>query len=207
MTNDPLQPGNVTQSVPVPQPTMAPEAPAAAAPATPVHAAPPAVVAASTSRGGGWLNVLLLGALALAIGGVAFAVGRTTAPVALAGTGTFPGNGPIVRSDGSFDPNAPGGPGQGRTGFVLGNGITLDGTVTAVDGDQLTLTLASGETMTLTLDDDTTYHAATDAAADDVTVGDDVSVRVDAGRAAIGNGPAASAGTPSMTAGDVTVRP
>ena len=207
MTDDPMQPGSPIPPASVPPSPIVPDPVQPVVSTTPVHAAPPAIVVAPSSRGGTWLNVLLFGALALAVGGVAFAIGRTTAPAALAGTGILPGNGPIVVTDGSFDPNAAGGPQQGRPGFVLGTGLTLDGTVTAIDGDQLTLTLASGETLTLTHDDATTYHAATDATAADVNVGDDVSVKVDGGRGSIGNGAAPSAGTPSLTAGDVTVRP
>ena len=132
------------------------------------------------------------------MGGVAFAIGRSTAPAS-----AFPGvsglnGGPIVRSDGSFDPGA-GGPG----GFALDGGLAIDGTVTSVDADSITLTLASGEEMTFALDADTTYHEATDAAPADVAVGDDVSVKADGGgRFQSGNG---GSTTPDLTAGDVTV--
>ncbi len=187
MTSDPLQPGTT------------------ASPTTAVHAAPPPVVAPPSSRGGGWLNILLFGALALAVGGVAFAVGRTTAPAATFAAGNLPG-GLVITPDGSFDPNTAGGPNGAPQGFALGGGLTIDGTVTAIDGDELTLTLADGRTMVITLDDTTTYHAATDATAADVGVGDDVSVKVDADRGAFGRGPGASAAPPSTSAEDVTVR-
>lgn len=185
MTMDPTQP-----VVPVPSPSPAPSAPVA--PVAPVVAVSP------RARSGGVLNLLLIGAAVLAVGGVAFAAGRSTAPAsAFPGVGSLNG-GPIVRSDGSFDPGA-GGPG----GFALDGGLAIDGTVTSIDADSITLALSNGEAMTLALDGDTTYHEATDATLADVAVGDDVSVKVDGGgRIQSGNGGSA---TPDLTAGDITV--
>ena len=185
MTMDPTRP-----VAPVPSPAPAPSAPVA--PVAPVVAvAPPA-------KSGGILNLLLIGAAILAVGGVAFAVGRSTAPV-----GAFPGggnftNGPIVRPGGSFSPGA-GGPG----GFAFDGGLAIDGTVSSVDADSLTLTLENGEEMTFALDRDTTYHEATDAAPSDVAIGDGVSVTVDGGGGIQGGNGGST--TPNLTAGDVTV--
>jgi preprotein translocase subunit YajC len=164
---------------------------------TPTSQAPAAVVrpARSTNR---LLDAALVAAAALAIGGVAFGIGRATAPATAA---EFPGGalqlpGRLVTPDGSFDPN--GGP---RVGFS--GGLTIDGTVTAIDGDKLTLKLGDGTELTLTLDSSTAYHQATDARASDVTVGDDVSVKVNSGaRVAAGADPSAS---PKLSASDVTV--
>ena len=63
------------------------------APVAPVTTAPVVVApAARRSRSGTWLNILLVGALAVAVGGVAFAVGRHDG----AGTAAAAGNGNVV---------------------------------------------------------------------------------------------------------------
>ena len=164
----------------------------------PTRPVAPVVTVPNRARSGGILNMLLIGALAIAIGGVAFAIGRSTAPVStFPPAGAITGGGPIGRTDGSF---APGGGGPG--GFALGGQIALDGTVTSIDADSLTLTLRNGEEMTFTLDAATTYREATDAAAAEVAVGDEVSVTVaGAGRVVQGG----SGEAPGLTAGDVTV--
>jgi hypothetical protein len=167
-------------------------------PVAPVPSPAPVLAVTPRSRSAGVLNLLLVGAAFLAIGGVAFAVGRSTAPAS-----AFPGvgnvtDGPIVRPGGSFPPGA-GGP----RGFASDGGLAIEGTVTSVDADSITLTLENGEQMTFALDGDTTYHEANDAAATDVVVGDDVSVKIDGGgRIQSGNGGATD---PELTAGDVTV--
>jgi len=176
---------------------VAPETSPSPAPSTP--AAPVAPVAVTPRpRSGGVLNLLLIGAAILAVGGVAFAIGRSTAPAsAFPGVGGLNG-GPIVRSDGSFDPGS-GGPG----GFVLDGGLAIDGTVASVDADSVTLTLDNGEEMTFALDGDTTYHEATDATPADVAIGDEVSVKVDGGgRVQRGNG---ASTIPDLSARDITV--
>jgi hypothetical protein len=143
------------------------------------------------------LDAALVLAAVLAIGGVAFGVGRATAPAAAFNRGPFAfSDGNVRTPDGSFDPN--GGPRGGFSG-----GPTIDGTVTALDGDNVTLKLADGTEMTFTLDSTTTYHQASDASASDVTVGDDVSVKVKGGaRVAPGADPSAA---PKLSASDVTV--
>jgi hypothetical protein len=135
----------------------------------------------------------------LAIAGVAFAVGRTTAPTTPAAAferGFAPG-GVITRPNGSFDPGA--GPNRG---FAFGGGLSIDGTISAIDADSVTLRLADGQEMTFGLDGSTTYHEATDASAADVAVGDDVSISVDRG-----DGPVDATGgeQPQLSASDVTV--
>jgi hypothetical protein len=165
------------------------------APTTPTPA--PAAIVRPRRRSNRLLDAAVVAAAALAIGGVAFGLGRATAPAAAftGGPVEFPG-GNVVTPNGSFDPNA--GP---RVGFS--GGPTIDGTVTAIDGDKITIKLADGTEMTFTLDSTTAYHQATDASASDVTVGDDVSVRVKGGgRVAAGADPSPA---PKLSASDVTV--
>ena len=90
----------------------------------------------------------------------------------------------------------------GAVAFAAGRMIAIDGTVTAVDADSITLKLADGQEMTFKLDDATTYHEAADASSSDVAVGDDVSVKVTGGRIVSGDG---GGETPEMSARDVTV--
>jgi hypothetical protein len=189
MTMDPHQP-----AAPVPISTAPAEATSPGPRPTPVVAVTP------RARSGRVLNLLLIGAAILAIGGVAFAIGRSTAPVgAFQRAGTLP-DGTAIRPNGSFAPGA-GGPGGA---FALGGGLSIDGTVKAVDADSLTLTLDSGEEVTFTLDSATTYREATDAAASDVSVGDEVSVKV-AGNGRLQTGAGAGGQAPDLTAEDVTV--
>ena len=197
-----------------PAPTS-PVTPATAPPSTtpPGMTVPVAPVVRPQKRSSRMLDIALLGAALLAIGGVAFGVGRATAPAVAAanGTGTFRsanGFGP----NGSFDPNAA--PGRGGA-FALGGGLSIDGTVTAISADSLTLKLASGQEVTFALDSSTAYHQATTASASDVSVGANVSVKVQDGGRGFG-GPAASqapgaspapaaSGAPRFQASDITV--
>jgi hypothetical protein len=156
------------------------------------------VAVAPRAKSGGVLNVLLVGAAILAIGGVAFAVGRSTAPAsAFPGVGSIDG-GPVVPPGGSFAPGA-GGP----RGLVSNGGLAIDGTVKSVDADSITLTLENGDEMTFALDGETTYHVASNATPADVAVGDGVSVKVDGGgRIQSSNG---GSTTPDLSARDITV--
>jgi hypothetical protein len=155
------------------------------------------VAVAPRTRSGGILNLLLIGAAIVAIGGVAFAIGRSTAPAnALTQVGAIPDGAVGIGPRGSFAPG--GGPG----GFALGGSIALDGTVKSIDADSLTLTLADGQEMTFKLDASTTYQEATDASATDIAVGDQVSVKT-AGGGRVQAG--ANGQAPDLTAGDVTV--
>jgi hypothetical protein len=153
---------------------------------------------ARRSRGARILNVALAGAFALAIAGVAFAAGRLTAPAAVT-AGNFPNRGGgQVFPDSSGAPN--GRPGDAG-GFFAGGGVTIEGTVESITGTTLTLKTASGQTIQIALDSTTTYHAQTDATADDVTAAGKVLVRLDL-RRADGSGTAAN-----PSASDVTVVP
>lgn len=149
-----------------------------------------------------WINVALGLALAIALGGVAFAAGRMTAPAAVAalnGTGNgrfgnggyFPGGG----NGGAF----PGG-GQGNRGLG-GGGLSVTGTVTAMTADSITITTATGQAVTIATTGTTTYHQQSSAAASDVKTGGKVIVQLGA------QGPQASPSTTGPTANDITVVP
>ena len=167
--------------------------------ATPIAPSAPAnPLGRSTRRSTRLLDLALALAAVLAVAGVAFAAGRITAP-ALGGPAFARGLAPvgnIVMPEGSFDANGP------RPGGVELNGaLSIDGTVTAVDADSITLRLADGQEMTFKLDDTTSYHEAAEASSADIAIGDDVSVRAAGDRFASGTG----AETPELSASDVTV--
>jgi hypothetical protein len=176
-------------------------------------AVPPAPVrrGSSVRSGGGsrWVNVALALALAVAIGGVAFAAGRMTAPQTTGFNGPGAGNGTFGRN---FTGNGyfPGGGfrGQGGTGGLGrgllggGGGITLDGTVDSVSSDALTITTADGQTIQVALDGSTTYHAQTSATSGDVTSGSKVTIRLGLGGTDDGSGTSTG-----PTAQDVTIVP
>ena len=147
------------------------------------------------------LNALLGIALVVAVGGVAFAVGRMTAPQ----TAAFPNGGPAGGNffggpGASFAPGAsfvPGGNGPGGGLFGAG-GVTLEGTVESVSGDTLTIRTVDGQTVELTVPDGLPYHSQAAASSDDVTSGSTVIVRVDV---------QAGQGSNQLTASDVTIVP
>jgi hypothetical protein len=156
-----------------------------------------------------WVNGLLGLALVLAIGGVAFAAGRMTAPATAAagaggggggfgrfGNGEFPG--------GNFPGNGQGGQrGQGGFGGLGANGgITVQGTVESISGNTLTLKTASGQTVQIGLSGTTTYHAQASASATDVKAGGTVVVRL-----GLRDGQGAEGGQTGPSASDVTVVP
>jgi hypothetical protein len=205
---DPNRPITPQPFTPVaPEPGTSAGIPAGSIATSPVQAAPPAIVVAKKKSSGGWLNVVLVVAAAVAIGGVAFAVGRTTAPVSASvgnGRGNFGGAFP----GGSFAPRASGQPGfGGRGGFGggFGGGLTVSGTVESVTADTLTIKTASGQTITVSTGASTTYNTQAPASASDVQTGKSVQVQLQGG----GGRPSASAGTsgPLGTAGSVTVLP
>ena len=146
------------------------------------------VIAKPRSSSGRGTSLLLVLAGAIAIGGIAFAAGRLTAPAAATagrfGNGQFPGNGQLPGNgqglpgngqlplNGQLPADGQGFPGRDG-GF---GGLSLAGTVSAVSADSITVTLESGTSVTIPLDAKTTYHAAAAAAAGDVTVGSQVRV-------------------------------
>ena len=203
----PTEPPATAAPAPPPQPAT-PDwgAPAGAAthPTEPMAVSPTPV--ARRPRGSRLLNIALGGALVLAIAGVAFAVGRFTAPTAVSA-----GNFPNGAGGGQFFRNGQGGGQNGATdgrGAFFGSGVTIEGTVQSVSGSTLTLMTASGQTIQIALDGSTTYHAQTDASASDVTTGGKVLVRLNLRGAGGGaNGPTASGAPTNPTASDVTVVP
>ena len=152
------------------------------------------------------LNLVLGAALVLAVGGIAFAVGRMTAPAAATTTrGNFPGAG--QGPNGYFGGRQGGQGGFGGGGAFLGGaggGVTIEGTVDSVSATTLTLKLASGQTIQIALDPTTTYHAQTNASSSDVVSGGKVLVQLNLGR----GGAAGEDGTVTgPTARDITVVP
>lgn len=196
----PTQPTQPTEPGQAFQP-MAPEPGPFQVPPQPVPAAKPT----AKGRGTSWINVALGLALAVAIGGVAFAAGRMTAPRAASANGGGAGNGGF-RGQGGYFPgggNFQGGGGNGGFGRPGGGGASVQGTVTAVTPTSITMTTASGQTVTINLNSATTYHQQASATASDVKSGSTVIVRI--GFAGQG-GPTAS-GAPGLSANDVTVVP
>jgi hypothetical protein len=157
---------------------------------------PPPPVIAPVKKGDRTFTILLAVGLLIAVGGVAFAVGRVTAPAQAATTrGTF-----------------------GRGGF--GGGVLVTGTVDSVSGTTMTLKEANGSTVTVNLASTTTYHAQAAATAADVTTGKQVQVEVQiagglGGQDVPGASPGAAANpsppasgapvTRAVTAKDVTI--
>ena len=156
----------------------------------PVSTSTPSVVAAPARRrsgGGGGTAFLVVGALVLA-GGLGFAGGRVTAPASAAsaagrsglGTGTFPFASAAPGQGGTTVGPLPSGAVDGfRPGGLIGagSGITVEGTVSAVTADAITLDV-NGMATTVKTDASTTYHSQAAATAGDVTVGKKVLVRV-----------------------------
>jgi hypothetical protein len=171
------------------------------------------------SKSGRIVNVVLGLALVIAVAGVAFAVGRGTANASTAqgnGRGGFNGQG--FTNGGNFPGGGNGGNGGngngGPGGFFAGGagGITLQGTVTAVNGDSITLKTAAGAEITISTNGDTTYHQQAAATSSDVQTGSTVKVQVNGFRGGRFGGGGANAspapsGAPQTTATDITVVP
>jgi hypothetical protein len=141
--------------------------------------------------------LLLVGAL-VAIGGVAFAVGRVTAPAAATTTG-LGAAGRGTGGEGGFGAGGFGGAG-GAGGFGGGRNagaLSVTGTVVSIDANSIQVKLANGTTQTLTLGTSTTYRDSTSGSAADVVPGATVQVALDLG---VGNGPTAS-GQPRPSGG------
>jgi hypothetical protein len=179
---DPIRPSDPFAAPPADR-----AAPVSSAPAAPLPIAP--VVVHRRSGAATLVNVLLGIALVIAVGGVAFAAGRATAPSSVATTGRNGfGNGQF----GGFGPNASGAPDRGGFGgfggFAAAGGVSLQGTVTAVSSDSITLQLPSGQSLKIPLDAQTTYHSRTAATAASVTNGSTVIVQLTGGGRGLGQG-------------------
>jgi len=173
MTTEPTQP--FQPAAPEPEPVRAPMDPVGA-PTEPVPTARPKPKSGTP----GWINVLLGLAVAVAIGGVAFAAGRMTAPAAADANGfgrNVPGG---FQGGGYFGRGYFGGPGDGQGGRGLfgAGGATVQGTVTSITADKITITTAGGQTVDIALDGTTTYHQESSAASGDVKTGGTVIVRL-----------------------------
>ena len=201
-------------------PEPAPYGSSASFPVSPVAPVAPAPKRKSSGR---WLNALLGLAVLVAVGGVAFAAGRSTASASAAAAtgadGTRQGNAGQFPT-GSGRPafgganGANGGNGGFRGGLGAGGQISISGTVESITADTLTLKTASGQTVQFKLDPSTTYGTQQPATASDVTTGSKVQVglSVGAGGGGFGGGqrPQASGATTTPvtgTAGSVTVVP
>lgn len=189
--------------------------PEPATPASPpVFSAPPSInpavfsVAKARPRGRVTLTSILLAAAAvIAVAGIAFAVGRVTAP-----SGTAAGNG-FGRAFNGGTANGgtrtfPGANG-GNGGFLGGDngGLELRGTVTSVNGDTITLQLQSGQTIQVQTSASTTYHTQVSGSASDVSNGKSVIVQVSGagGLRGLFGGGGSGTGTVTVPATDVTV--
>lgn len=176
---EPFQP-----APPEPGPTLPAEpAPAAPTPTTPVQTAP-VRPGRGPSRAATWVNIALGIALIAAVGGVAFAAGRMTAPATAAAAGGQARNGTGFRPGNGYFPDGGAG-GAGGQGFQRGGGffgadagVTIQGTVEATSPDTLTIKTASGETIQVAINGTTTYHAQTSASSSDLKTGGTVIVRL-----------------------------
>jgi hypothetical protein len=191
---------------PIP-PASSPSAPPSFEPILPPPTPIPVTPVAKPSRGargGTALNGLLIVASLVAVGGIAFGIGRATAASTTAATTGRFGNGQGQLGAGNGGGANPGGsflPGRGQFGQGgfggFGAAIALQGTVVSVTPETLTLKTTSGQTVQVPLATSTTYgtETASDAAA--VTTGANVVVQLQGGgRGAFGgnggNGPGAS---------------
>jgi hypothetical protein len=144
------------------------------------------------------VSLLLALAGAIAIAGVAFAVGRTTAGNAGtslstgAGTDISNGTAPNLGVPGGRDDNG-GGDDAGR----ISESRRVTGTVTSVSGSTITLQLADGRSVQVAVDGSTTYHRQVSASQGDVSTGSQVIISV--------SGFAPPGSTSGLTASDVTI--
>jgi hypothetical protein len=191
------------------QDTAAPE-PESAPPSRPGKPAP-GLKARPATRDTSTMILLLIAGM-VAIGGVAFAAGRVTAPAAAAvapsgrlGAGGF-GNGftrPSLAPGETFNAGVFGG-GLGRGGAgALSGGVT--GTVQSINGSTLTLLLSTGATVTIDLSGSTTYHNETAGSSSDVKVGTKVQVQIDTAAAASASPNPSGSGGRTLTASDILV--
>jgi hypothetical protein len=167
-------------------------------------------------------TILYIVAGLIAVGGVAFAVGRVTAPAAAASTTRFGTGAAAFRAQfgagSSFAPGAARGlfGGAGAGGLAGGAAVSLRGTVQSINGTTMTVQTAGGSTVTVNLGSSTTYHKQAAASASDVTTGSQVVVQVAFNRtgfaagagasgAPAGGAPLASGAPRTFTASDVTV--
>jgi hypothetical protein len=198
MTMDSSTPGSTPPPSWTPDPVPAP--PANQVPLTPPTSFAPAPLVAKTAaknRASTGTALLLVGAL-VAIGGVAFAVGRVTAPAAAAAP-TAGGFGGAGRGNGEGGTGGFGGAGGFGGGAGRGAaGVSVTGTVVSINGSSIQLKLANGTTETLNLSSTVTYRDSTTGTAADVAPGATVQISLALGAGA--GGPTAS-GQPRPSGG------
>ncbi len=185
--------------------------------APPPYVPPPvaAPVVVKSKGGPSVVNVVLALAVMVALGGVAFAAGRITAPASASANGTgFPGRGGTGNGAGGVGGvGGSGGAGfggrAGGAGALGGAGLTIQGTVTEVAADHVTIKLASGATVNVATDGTTTYHQQAAGASSDVAVGKTVQVELSGaggfgGFGGRGGGAGAGASPPAAVGGGTT---
>jgi hypothetical protein len=158
------------------------------------------------------VTALLLISSMVALGGVAFAVGRvtsggqsgtgqTTTDNALAGQNGLPGVAPNASGQPNFDL-------AGRDGGGFGAG-TISGTVTGITSTSITIKEANGQTVTVATGSSTAYHSQTAATSSDVTTGATVTIQTTGTGATTTSGSASASASPgtttTRTATDVTI--
>jgi hypothetical protein len=144
----------------------------------PVRATPP-----KRSNAGGYLLTI---AAVIAVGGLAFAVGRVTAPApAATARSAFAFGQGGAGGGGDTGPNGSFAPGQGgANGGFARRALTTEATVTAVAADHLTIQIgASGQTVDVSIDGGTTFHTQQVASATAVTPGSKVLLQFNAATA------------------------
>lgn len=148
----------------------------------------------------GLLTVIALAATA----GIAFALGRATAPETAASAVDDTNGNPSAQfnADASFRPDRLG-PLDDQLGDVPGLGASINGKVTAISADSITIELASGETVTVATASTTTYHARQVVTSADVSTGDTVVINLV--RLGPNAGNRAGLGRQGRTAADITV--
>jgi hypothetical protein len=165
-------------------------------------ATPPALAAKPKKQDRTTLALLMVAAL-IAIGGVGFAVGRSTAPaVTSPGTGDnnpFGGRGnfPSLAPGQTFNLGQFGGAPRGA-----GAGGAVAGTVQSIDATSITVKLTDGSTVKVLLTGTTTYHSETAASSGDVHAGATVRIQTATAAAASASG---QSGQRTLTAGDVLI--
>jgi hypothetical protein len=150
------------------------------------------VAPARPKRGSSAGGLLLAVAAVIAVGGIAFAVGRVTAP-ANASTAASTGFGNGALGGGGFA-NGSFAPGQNGAGFARrGGALATEATVTAVGPDSLTIKIGNGtQTIQVKTSAATTYHTQQAATASAVTVGSKVLLQFDESTGTTGAGGAAA---------------
>ena len=211
----PTMQGSLPQPADAAAPVWQPE-PTAVAAVTPLDDVPvsdavpaekPPAARRPPARRANSVTVLLVVSAMVALGGVAFAVGRVTS-TGQGGTGQTTVNGangaPGANGLPAFGPNASGQPDDafGRRDGGFGGAATISGTVVSVTSSSITVQLANGQTVTVATGSSTTYHAQTAATSRDVTQGATVTVKT-SGSGNLPN-PGSSAGASPGTAGSLT---